>query len=70
MFVNPAKEFTVEGRRPGLFRPRALFFRQVVDGADRRRLGVFGVEFEDAPIVLNFCPFEEGENPFFSALFL
>ncbi|MEW5831163.1 MAG: hypothetical protein AB1846_19905, partial [Chloroflexota bacterium] len=35
-------------------------------GADQRRLLVFGVFSEHAPIVLNFCHFEEGRSTLFA----
>ncbi|MEW5829906.1 MAG: hypothetical protein AB1846_13520, partial [Chloroflexota bacterium] len=39
---------------------------QFAGGADQRRLLVFGVFSEHAPIVLNFCHFEEGRSTLFA----
>jgi hypothetical protein len=41
-----------------------LLFGQFAGGADERGLLVFGVFLEHAPIILNFCRFEEGWLPF------
>jgi hypothetical protein len=60
LFVNPAEKFLVERRGPGVLQAFALLFRQFAGGTEQCRLLVLGVFSEHVPIVLNFCPFEQG----------
>ena len=45
-----------------------MFLWQFAGSADQCGLLVFGVFSEHAPIILNFCQFEEGGNPFCSGI--